>query len=54
MEDAVTALDHLLQSLAMFFSLTSLLRWKHRRENTPHRLRRGLRVFATRVARESV
>jgi hypothetical protein len=41
----------LAQSMFLFLSLASLLRWRHRREDGPHRLRRGLRTYlASRTA----
>ena len=35
----------LTQAVVTFLALAALLRWRHRREDGPHRLRRGLRTY---------
>ena len=49
---AMTQIQSLLYAAALFLALTSLLKWKYRREIKTVRMQRSLRLYSLRVLTE--
>jgi hypothetical protein len=46
-ENTMTTMQPITYALSLFLALASLLRWKYRRQDTPHRVGRSLRTYFT-------